>query len=113
MSRNSLFRACLFTCLVFGGFFYPFVKHLCCQERVGFYSEETGTLTILTWAQRGTKSFIKAPLRYCLLDNEIAKLVMRPNAVEEIKYFLEFKIRHEFAQNGEFYLFVYFLLLLC
>jgi hypothetical protein len=53
---------------------------------VGFYSEETGTLTILTWAQRGTKSFIKAPLRYCLLDNEIAKLVMRPNAVEEIKY---------------------------
>lgn len=73
------------------------MKHLCCQERVGFYSEETGTLTILTWAQRGTKSFIKAPLRYCLLDNEIAKLVMRPNAVEEIKYKKKF-----FKRQGNF-----------
>lgn len=36
-------------------------------------------------AQRGTRSFIKAPLRYGLLDTGTAKLAMRPNTAEEEK----------------------------
>lgn len=87
----SLFRACLFNLFSFWCFFLSVCLFvLCYLRKTAMLPREGG---ILFWgdktadgrAQRRAKSFIKALLRYCLLDTGIAKLAMRPNTAEEEK----------------------------